>query len=281
MGMSSVPKPNPENKVSMEANKEDRAMTVKFNMLGSVLKSFYPGKRLVISAPTLMTSLSLDDAITRARRPYRGEQSPLSRALMADSVLSAGLREAITESMAGRRPLDVDAGCGAGMHPLARAETHPHRTMLALEHTSTRFGAFAHHRAQTETRLGRPLANLLAVQANAMAVITHALPAASVDQYFFLYPNPYPKTRDRGRRWYAMPFFARVVETLKPGGTITFATNEDWYAAECALFLRKAWGLEVTGPASVPTHQAPRTHFEAKYRERGLPLFEVVARKKS
>jgi tRNA G46 methylase TrmB len=170
-------------------------------------------------------------------------------------------------------PLDVEVGCGAGLHPLRYAREHPERFLVAIEHTRTRFerfaGRLAHH---------APLPNLHPVHADAVAWITHFLPPRSVDRYFFLYPNPYPKG------WHVMPFFGRVVETLKPGGTIVLATNERFYFDEAKEFFARAWGLEfeseraLSAATKLPSG-VPRTHFEKKYLERGETCLELVVRK--
>jgi tRNA (guanine-N7-)-methyltransferase len=170
-------------------------------------------------------------------------------------------------------PLDVEVGCGAGFHPLRYATSHPERFLVAIEHTRTRFerfaGRIAHHPA---------LPNLFPVHADAVAWVTHFLPPASVDRYFFLYPNPYPKG------WHVMPFFGRVVETLKPGGTIVLATNEGFYFKEAKEYLVGAWGLEIQSEQELSVAAGlpfgiPRTHFEKKYLARGETCFDLVARK--
>ena len=38
--------------------------------------------------------------------------------------------------------LDIEIGCGVGMHPLRYAKENPSRTLLAIEHTRTRFNTF-------------------------------------------------------------------------------------------------------------------------------------------
>ena len=173
-------------------------------------------------------------------------------------------------------PLDVEIGCGVGLHPLNWARQNPHRTVVALEHTHTRFGAFS----QTLALDGTP-PNLNAIQANAIGWITHALPLTPcVDRYFILYPNPNPKSR--AGRWALMPFFGRLMTTLKPGGTITMATNLPWYADEAAEAMALAWGLTVTRrdfTAADSPVGAGRTHFERKFLEREERCFEVLGSK--
>ena len=141
---------------------------------------------------------------------------------------------------------------------------------IAIEHTQERFGKFARRLANHE-----PMVNLHAVHANAISWIVHCVPAASLDRIWLLYPNPYPKTRHRNQRWHAMPFAAKLVETLKPGGELRLATNEQFYANEA----ERDWqlqGLVLDSRKEIGSDEAPRTHFERKYIERGETCFDLT-----
>ncbi|MDR3607914.1 MAG: SAM-dependent methyltransferase [Oligoflexia bacterium] len=165
-------------------------------------------------------------------------------------------------------PLDVEVGCGVGWHPIRYVRENPKRTLVAIEHTRTRFSRFERRIASHD-----PLPNLHPVHADAVKWITHFLRPATVDRYFFLYPNPRPKP------WYSMPFFARVVETLKVGGTVTLATNESFYYVAAKNYFTRVWGLEIVSDRSIAPIEKPRTHFEKKYLSRGESCFDLVVRK--
>jgi len=120
--------------------------------------------------------------------------------------------------------------------------------------------------------------NVIPVHADAVNWIAHCLPAAAVDEYFFWYPNPYPKAAQRNKRYHAMPFMAYLLTTLRPGGRLTFATNARFYHEEARHYMEQVWGLTCQVDRPVPAHTPPRTHFEAKYLERGEPCWELVFR---
>lgn len=172
-------------------------------------------------------------------------------------------------------PLDIEVGCGVGLHPIRYATENPDRYLVAIEHTRMKFEKFAgrleHH---------APFANLHAVHADAVEWITHFVPKASVDRYFFLYPNPWPRPRDERRRWYAMPFMEKVIETMKPGATLELATNEPFYAEGAREFLTQEWGLKLISDAELRANELgafkPRTHFERKYLARGQVCFNLI-----
>jgi tRNA G46 methylase TrmB len=142
--------------------------------------------------------------------------------------------------------------------------------LIAIEHTRERFAKFARRLAHHE-----PLSNLRAVHANAISWIAHCVPPESVDRYWLLYPNPYPKARQRNQRWHAMPFARHLISTLKPGGELVLATNEGFYADEAERDWALA-GLTFVSRGLVSRDVPPRTHFERKYLERSQDCHELV-----
>ncbi len=175
-------------------------------------------------------------------------------------------------------PLDIEVGCGVGLHPIRYAQENSGRYLIAIEHTRMKFekfaGRLAHHSA---------FPNLLAVHADAVEWITHFIPPESVDRYFFLYPNPWPRPRDEGRRWYAMPFMEKVIETMKHGAILEMATNEPAYAEGARKWMTKEWGLSLVQDEEFREDGGhslkPRTHFERKYLARGQVCFNLVFQK--
>lgn len=213
--------------------------------------------------------------IERALRPFQALEIPLSK---RHETLPEVISKDLSWAQAGRRRLEIEIGCGTGVYALRYATENPEITYVAIEHTRERFGIFSRALA----RLGADAPpHLHAVHANGVGWVTHHVPPLSVDRYWFLYPNPNPKIRDRNKRWYAMPFFSRVIETLRSGGEIRLVTNDPVYAQEARHYFQEAWkltrvtlqefGLE-TCPGGVP-----RTAFEKKYLERGERCFEISA----
>lgn len=169
------------------------------------------------------------------------------------------------------RSFDIEIGCGVGFHPLHYARANPDRLLIAFERTAEKFekfqGRLAHH---------DPLPNLVAIHGDAIPWITHGVAPGTVDRYFLLYPNPYPKESQRNLRFHEMPFFSVIVETLKPGGTLTLATNMDFYRIGALEKITKEWGLRLVSEGRIPPGFTPRTHFEKKYLARGEPCWDLV-----
>ena len=169
--------------------------------------------------------------------------------------------------------VDIEIGCGVGLHPVEYAKKHPERSLIAIEHTREKFEKFTRRIAS-----GEPLPNLTPVHANAISWISHLVPNNYVSRYFILYPNPYPKTRDLGKRWHAMPFMQHLLDTLKPGGTITLATNCGFYADEARVHFQECWGLKLDAVKELGSShlEGARTHFERKYLERKEKCLDLV-----
>jgi len=161
-------------------------------------------------------------------------------------------------------PLDIEIGCGVGMHPIRRALEYPERTLVAIEHTKEKFDKFA-RRIYSHNNPK----NLIPLHANAISIISQQLTDQSVDQFFLLYPNPYPKIGDRKKRWPFVPFMKELLAKLKSGGSLIVATNELWYAEEMWLAMELAYGLTTRSVEKLDQNSRPRTHFEAKYLQRG------------
>lgn len=172
------------------------------------------------------------------------------------------------------RPLDVEIGCGVGLHPLRCARRNPERQVIAFERTREKFAKFRGRLAHHES-----LPNLLAVHGDAISWIAHGISVGQVDRYFLLYPNPYPKESQRNLRFHEMPFFAHLLATLKPDGTLTLATNRRFYAEDARTRITGEWGMRLVDESLIASDAEPRTHFEKKYLLRGEPCWNLEFQK--
>lgn len=174
-------------------------------------------------------------------------------------------------------PLDIEIGCGVGFHPVRYALENPNRFLVAIEHTKDKFLKF-----QRRYENHQSPSNLYPVHENGISWVTHLLPNESVDRFIFLYPNPNPKPSQQNKRFHAMPFMEKVLSCLKPGGTIHFATNEDFYALECIEFMTNIWKLDCIKNEQITNDSnfVARTHFEVKYLKRGQKIFDLIFKKR-
>lgn len=166
--------------------------------------------------------------------------------------------------------LDIEIGCGVGLHPIRYVQQNPDRYLVAIEQTRIKFEKFAGRLSHHEK-----MDRLWPVHADAIEWITHFLVPSSVDRFFILYPNPKPK--NESQRWYAMPFMERLRDTLKPGGEIILATNEEYYVRGARRYMKDVWKFLIVKDS--PVDFRPRTHFEKKYLARGEVCWDLVFKK--
>jgi tRNA (guanine-N7-)-methyltransferase len=134
--------------------------------------------------------------------------------------------------------LVVEIGSGQGHQIVSAAAAHPGTDFLAVE-------VFTAGLARTMLDADREgVKNLRLVEANAPEALEHLLPAASVDELWVFFPDPWHKNKHTKRRLVA-PEFARIAaQAIRPGGTLRLATDWQDYADQMRDVLDDAPGFE-------------------------------------
>ena len=160
------------------------------------------------------------------------------------------------------KPVDLELGAGAGLHAIRHAQKNPDRIIIAIERTSKA------NRLQSRANNHPELKNLIAIRADAIHWMALNVPPLAIETCFILYPNPYPKGRQKNLRWHNMPFMGFLKSRLKPAAKIITATNEAFYADE-AKDRMQSWGFRLIEDHPLDPTGPGRTHFEKKYLARG------------
>lgn len=188
----------------------------------------------------------------------------------------------------------VEVGCGNGEWVLNEAQKTPKNFYIGIERTQNRSDTFL--RASHLLKIS----NLLALRADAVALVGAKFPAESVSAFYFIYPNPYPKKKQASQRFCAAASFEVFHRALQKNGSIYIASNVYEYIEEARVFLEKFWGYQIKflrpiislidsspSPSIPPPSRGrdggnwiPRTAFERKYFLRGEKLYELLALKK-
>ncbi|MFN3453512.1 MAG: tRNA (guanine(46)-N(7))-methyltransferase TrmB [Pseudobdellovibrio sp.] len=166
------------------------------------------------------------------------------------------------------KTLNLEIGCGVGLHPILWAKDNPEHGLIALERTKEKFIKFS-HRMQHHSHIK----NVLPLHADARSVVTHQLADESIETIFLLYPNPEPKNKNQ--RWINMPFFSEFTRILKPHGQIEIRTNILAYAEEVKT-LSASRGFTIHKYDSISSTNKPETHFEKKYLARNQICMKIV-----
>lgn len=174
-------------------------------------------------------------------------------------------------------PLVVEIGSGQGHAIVHAAGAAPATDFLAVE-------VFRAGLARTMLDADRAgIDNLRLVEANAPEVLEHLLPAASVDELWVFFPDPWHKKKHTKRRLVAPEFPPLAARALRPGGLLRLATDWEDYALQMRDVLAAADGFE---PA-FEGEWAPRfdgrtmTAFERKGLAKGRAIRDLAYRRTS
>jgi tRNA (guanine-N7-)-methyltransferase len=163
--------------------------------------------------------------------------------------------------------LEVEIGCGNGHFITQYAEEVPSSFLLGIEMKKKR-GLKAVKKAER-----RGLDNVAIVQGKAEELIAR-LPPSSVGAYHVYFPDPWPKTRHRRRRFFRKPNLDLLAAGMQPGGLIHFASDVSDYCLQAKILL-------ILHPAFELSPRPPRQEvflsvFGRKFLEMGKEIYSVT-----
>jgi len=121
-------------------------------------------------------------------------------------------------------PRMLEIGFGAGEALLEFASAHPEIDCIGIE---------VHRPGVGRLLLGAEAAmlrNLRVICHDAVEVLQHQLPPASVAVVHIFFPDPWPKKRHHKRRLIQPAFVELLAKVIAPGGTLRLATDWEPYA---------------------------------------------------
>ena len=121
------------------------------------------------------------------------------------------------------RALRLEIGFGGGEHLIAQAAANRDVAYVGCE-------PFINGVAKLLARIEELGLTNLRVHAGDAVDVLRALPDGSVEQVDLLYPDPWPKRRQRKRRFVSSETIADLARVVMPGGRWRFATDIDDYA---------------------------------------------------
>jgi len=211
----------------------------------------------------------------RRGRPLRKQRSTLLETLLPRLELTippaggridvAGLFDAPV------RALWVEVGFGGGEHLADQASANPDVGFIGAEPFINGVAGLLQHLD------ARGLTNVRIVPDDARPLLD-ALPDASVDRLFVLFPDPWPKVRHAFRRFIGPENLTRLSRVLKDGGELRLATDDlqlaRWMLEHTWRHPDFEWLARRAADWRDPPPDWPGTRYEQKAREEGrTPLF--------
>jgi tRNA (guanine-N7-)-methyltransferase len=115
--------------------------------------------------------------------------------------------------------------------------------------------------------------------------VRYLLPAESVETFYLLFPDPWPKRRHWRRRIVTGDFLCAISQALAENGKLLIATDHVDYFEKIMETARGNPNLAVGEPADVDPFDLrsgqvrPLTKFERKFRAQSIPIHWLALRK--
>lgn len=193
---------------------------------------------------------------------------PTQEELVADLLPRLRVDAADVGALAAAFPRDLwlEIGFGGGEHLAAQARAHPDIGFLGCE-------PFVNGVAKLLAVVDRDGLGNVRIWDDDATKLLPRLPAAAFGRVSILYPDPWPKRRQRKRRIVADETLAGLARVMRPGAELRFATDIDDYAGwTLARILRSPdfrWTAERADDWRRPWPDWPGTRYEAKALQEG------------
>lgn len=173
----------------------------------------------------------------------------------------------------------LEIGFGGGEHLISEARCHPQTGFFGCE-------PFVNGIAKALVGIAaNGISNIRLHPGDARELIA-ALPEQSIGRVDLLFPDPWPKRRQRKRRFLSDATLSALARIMREGAELRFATDIDDYAgwtlsriARCREF---AWNAETARDWLTPWDAWPGTRYEARaIREGRRPVYLTFVRRAS
>jgi tRNA (guanine-N7-)-methyltransferase len=166
-------------------------------------------------------------------------------------------------------PLQVDLGCGGGDLLCELAQRHPQKNFLGTEKLEGRVAKACRKSAHLE--------NVRVVKVESAYAVRYLLPEASVETFYLLFPDPWPKRRHHRRRIVSPDFLDAIHRALSENGIFQIATDQPDYFDLILKTTENHRGFKMVAPAA----DIPSTKFERRFVDAGAPIYRLLLRKTS
>jgi len=169
-------------------------------------------------------------------------------------------------------PLQVDLGCGDGSFLCELAHLHQDKNFLGIERLVGRVAKAC--------RKASPLDNVRVLNVESSYAVGYLLPEASVETFYLLFPDPWPKRRHQRRRIVRLDFLDSIHRALEDGGSLRIATDQLDYFEKIRVLAENYSGFTIVDPnVDSDRNDLPLTKFERRFSALGVPIYRLALRK--
>ncbi|HMK89376.1 MAG TPA: tRNA (guanosine(46)-N7)-methyltransferase TrmB [Methylocystis sp.] len=173
--------------------------------------------------------------------------------------------------------LRLEIGFGGGEHLAAAALREPEAAFIGCE-------PFLNGVAKLLAQIERAEIKNIRIHRGDAAEVLDWLPDASLGRVYLFYPDPWPKRRQRKRRFVNEENLERLARAMRSGAELRFATDIDDYAAWTLARLRASahfgWRAATSADWTRPWTDWLETKYERKAKAQGRsPVYLTFERK--
>ena len=170
----------------------------------------------------------------------------------------------------------LEIGFGGGEHLAAQARAHPDVNIVGCE-------PFVNGMAKLLAAVDQEKLGNIRVWDDDVTRLLPTLPDGSFDRVYILYPDPWPKRRQRKRRLVSDEMLDMLARVMRPGAELRFASDIDdyigWVLARVLRSSRFRWTAARADDWRRPYEGWPSTRYEAKaIREGRVPSYLTFVR---
>jgi tRNA (guanine-N7-)-methyltransferase len=210
--------------------------------------------------------------VRREGRMTRAQQQALQRLADVYLIPENALHD-LDHVFRRRAPRALEIGFGMGDALAVMAKARPQCDYLGIEVHRPGVGGLL-------LRLEKDAVdNVRVICADAVEVLQHHLPDASLDAVYLFFPDPWPKKRHHKRRIVQTGFAELVWRKLKPGGIFHMATDWEDYARQMLAVMEAAPGYQNAAGAGAfapRPRERPLTKFERRGQRLGHGVWDLV-----
>jgi tRNA (guanine-N7-)-methyltransferase len=211
----------------------------------------------------------------RKGKRLRAGQDDLVRTLLPALRVTPGIAPDALFSRGGHETW-LEIGFGGGEHLAAQARSHPDVNIIGCE-------PFVNGMAKLLAVVDQEkLGNVRIWDEDVTDLLPH-LPDACLDRVYILYPDPWPKRRQRKRRLVSDETLKALARVMRPGAELCFASDIDnyigWVLARILRSVDFRWKAAGPDDWRMPFADWPGTRYEAKARREGrVPSYLRIVR---